>query len=380
MTTKKDREYEEKVLAWRAGRYDSLVRENGWLALAGLYWLNEGRNLVGSNPMCEVVLPERAPTFIGVVELKGKTVRLTAAEGVQVKVNGRLAQKAVLKSSMEAKPSFVTWKETLRMVVHEHAGRHAVRVWDNERAERFSLPPLKWFPLNKHFRIPARYTCYKKPKTIEHPDTFGDMIEAAVDGYVTFRFEGKTYRLDASEMEDRTLFIKFRDLTSMSSDWVWETDTQHQWSYFSGSASSVLGPWVASLLGRRVLITGATGGVGQLAIQLAAASGSASRAAARSSGTTRFSTSSSMVQAPFAFARSTAARPAGVIRPAAVSRSTRALLVLAQPLRGLRGADEVASVERMEAFRPHADLGHGLAGGGEARRSRAPEGAAAPAR
>jgi uncharacterized protein (DUF1684 family) len=40
------------------------------------------------------------------------------------------------------------------------------------------------------------------------------MIEAAVDGYVTFRFEGKTHRLDASEMEDRTLFIKFRDLTS----------------------------------------------------------------------------------------------------------------------------------------------------------------------
>jgi hypothetical protein len=74
-------EYEEKILAWRAGKYDELVRENGWLALAGLFWLKEGRNLVGSNPMCEVVLPERAPTFIGVAELKGKPSALRRRKG-----------------------------------------------------------------------------------------------------------------------------------------------------------------------------------------------------------------------------------------------------------------------------------------------------------
>lgn len=214
MTTKKEREYEEKILAWRADRYDSLVRENGWLALAGLQWLNEGRNLVGSNRLCEVVLPERAPTFIGVVDLNGKIVRLTAAEGVRVKINGRLVQKAVLQSSREAKPSFITWNETLRMVIHEHAGRYAVRVWDNERNERFSLPPLKWFPVNRHFRIPARYTRYKKPQVVEHPDTFGETVEDRIDGYVAFRFEGNAHKLDVSETEDHTLFIRFRDKTS----------------------------------------------------------------------------------------------------------------------------------------------------------------------
>ena len=93
MTTKQ--EYENAILQWRAKRYEDLVRENSWLALAGLHWLNEGRNLIGSNPMCEVILPERAPTFIGVAELKGKTVRFLAAEGVRVKVNGRLARRMV---------------------------------------------------------------------------------------------------------------------------------------------------------------------------------------------------------------------------------------------------------------------------------------------
>jgi uncharacterized protein (DUF1684 family) len=211
MTTKID--YETKILRWQAEKYDSLVRENGWLALAGLFWLNQGRNLIGSNPMCEVVLPERGPTFLGVLELKGKTVRLQVAEGVRVQVNGRLAQKAILKSSREAKPSFITWND-MRMVLHEHRGRFAIRIWDNQRKERFSLSPRKWFPINKEFRIPALYTRYPKPLEAQSEDTFGEQIADRMDGYVTFKFGGIKYKLDVTRTSDRTLFIKFRDETS----------------------------------------------------------------------------------------------------------------------------------------------------------------------
>ncbi|HEY5729416.1 MAG TPA: DUF1684 domain-containing protein, partial [Anaerolineales bacterium] len=122
-------------------------------------------------------------------------------------------QKAILRSSKEAKPSFITWNETLRMVVHEHGDNLGIRIWDNERQERFSLPPLKWFPLNKHFRISARYKRYKNSQVMDHPDAFGELVEDRIDGYVTFRFEGKTYKLDASESKSGKLFIKFRDET-----------------------------------------------------------------------------------------------------------------------------------------------------------------------
>lgn len=208
------KQYESEVMQWQSKVYEGLVRENSWLALSGLFWLNEGRNLIGSNPMCEVVLPERAPTYIGVAERKGKTVRFLAAEGLQVKVNGRSAQKAILRSSSDPKPSFITWNETLRMVLHEHAGNPAIRIWDNERPERFSLPPLKWFPVNKHFRVPGRYTRYPQAQVMEHPDTLGDTVEGRIDGFVKFKFEGKTYKLDASESKSGKLFIKFRDETS----------------------------------------------------------------------------------------------------------------------------------------------------------------------
>ena len=214
MATKKQLEYENKVLQWRAEKYASLVRENSWLALAGLFWLNEGRNLIGSNPMCEVILPERAPTFLGVVELQGKTKRFQAAEGVQVKVNGRLAQKAILKSNQEAQPSFITWNDNLRLVVHEHAGKPAIRIWDNLRAARFSLPPLKWFPINTDFRFAARYKRYPDSKQSPQEDTFGDTVDDRIDGYVTFKFMGNSYKLDVTEMKSHNLFIKFRDETN----------------------------------------------------------------------------------------------------------------------------------------------------------------------
>lgn len=206
-------EYESLILQWRANKYDDLVRENGWLALAGLSWLKEGRNLIGSNSLCEVNLPENAPTFLGVIEKKGKVVHFSAAQGVQVEINGKLVEKAILKSSREAKPSFITWNH-IRMVIHEHAGRFAVRVWDNKLPERFSLPPLKWFPIDRRFCFHARYKPYPEPQISSQPDAFGDAIEERMDGYISFTYEGQKYRLDVTETKDQKLFLKFKDLTS----------------------------------------------------------------------------------------------------------------------------------------------------------------------
>jgi len=43
---------------------------------------------------------------------------------------------------------------------------------------------------------------------------------------------------------------KFRELTLLSSDWVWESDSQFRWSYLAEGAGMALGPWRQTLLGR----------------------------------------------------------------------------------------------------------------------------------
>lgn len=208
-----DKTYENEVMAWRDARYAALTGENGWVALAGLYDLKEGRNLVGSTTMSEVVLPEQAPTYLGVVEVSGKTIRFQPANGINVKVNGRAVQKATLKTAQDPKPSFITWNH-IRMVVHRHGDTLSMRIWDNDRPDRFTLPPLKWFPVNKKFKFNATYTRYPKPKASPQDDSTGDVIEEQLTGVLSFRYEGKTYKLDVTQTQSKKLFVKFRDGTS----------------------------------------------------------------------------------------------------------------------------------------------------------------------
>jgi diguanylate cyclase (GGDEF)-like protein/PAS domain S-box-containing protein len=43
---------------------------------------------------------------------------------------------------------------------------------------------------------------------------------------------------------------KFRELTSMSSDWVWETNERHELSFISDSVDHVLGAWIRARMGK----------------------------------------------------------------------------------------------------------------------------------
>lgn len=43
-------EYTQSIAKWRQEVENNLRRENGWLALAGLFWLRKGTNLIGSHP------------------------------------------------------------------------------------------------------------------------------------------------------------------------------------------------------------------------------------------------------------------------------------------------------------------------------------------
>jgi hypothetical protein len=86
------------------------------------------------------------------------------------------------------------------------------------------------------------------------------------------------------------------------------------------------------------------------ASQWSRARGSASSAAASAGGSTRFSTSSSAVHDPSAFAASTTASPAGRIRPASTRRAIRSLFGRDQPLPRLRGVN--SSRERSSSIVP----------------------------
>ncbi|MBI2758303.1 MAG: DUF1684 domain-containing protein [Chloroflexi bacterium] len=205
-------EYEKSILEWRKNDDAKLRGENGWLALAGLFWLNEGPNTAGSDSACDILLPPRAPASFGTFEFDGKNVSLRVADGLQAEVNGRSVKRAVLKSRQDPKPSFITF-DGLRMVVHKHNGRYAIRIWDNLSPERESLAPREWYPIDQKYCFRATYTRFKEPVKANLPNVFGDVEEWQMTGQLVFEFNGQTHALDVTEQDDGSLFVQFKDST-----------------------------------------------------------------------------------------------------------------------------------------------------------------------
>ena len=206
-------DYTQAILKWRQEMDANLRRENGWLALAGLYWLRKGTNVIGSDPTADILLPRRSPERLGTFEFDGNNVTLNVEHDTYVEVNGTSTQNALLDADQEDVPSFITF-EDVRMVVVRRSKGVGIRVWDNQRADRRTFPPRQWYPVRQDFRIPATYIRFDIPKIVKMPDILGAILDEPMQGCVRFELGGKTHELMVEELPDRRLFVQFMDLTN----------------------------------------------------------------------------------------------------------------------------------------------------------------------
>jgi uncharacterized protein (DUF1684 family) len=206
-------EYENSILKWRQEVETNLRRENGWLALAGLFWLRKGTNVIGSDPESDILLPTRAPARLGTFEFDGNNVTLSVEDSLPVEVNGVLTTSALLDADQEDVPSFLTFQD-MRMVVVRRSKGVGIRVWDNARQARQTFPAREWYPVKEKFRVPATYIRYATPKVVKMPDILGAILDEPMQGYLSFELNGKRHELMVEELPDRRLFVQFMDLTN----------------------------------------------------------------------------------------------------------------------------------------------------------------------
>jgi hypothetical protein len=205
--------YHQVINEWREERNESIRKENGWLSLAGLYWLKLGKNQLGSDVKCEIQLPERIPANVGYLEYNGDSVSLRTNVGQKINVNDKPVDFSILQPDISDNPSFVTMDDVC-LVVIQRGNKLGVRIWDNQCEERRSFPARSWFDIDENFCIPATYTAYDRPKKAYFPDLAGEKSEFPVEGYLSFEFNGNRYKLDINKEDDGTLFIRFWDPTS----------------------------------------------------------------------------------------------------------------------------------------------------------------------
>lgn len=206
--------YEESLRSWRQHRLERLTAEDGWLTLIGLFWLQEGDNLVGSQAAAAVRLPvDRAPGLLATINLEGERLALRVAPGVEVHHRGRAVTAIELRSDSEGDPTILEFGD-LSLWVIRRGERFAARVRDRSHPARFQFRGIDTFPTAPEWRIEARLEAYRPPRAIPIPTVLGTVDEQPSPGAVVFEVAGRQRRLDALEGAEGRLFLVFADETS----------------------------------------------------------------------------------------------------------------------------------------------------------------------
>jgi uncharacterized protein len=209
--------YQQSVEKWRQDYQTTLTSEEGWLTVAGLFWLHEGQNKFGSAAGNDIVLPAGAPAAAGYFDFHaGKTaVHLNqgvSAAWVQTKTpNTNPIEGAALEPDSRQDRLVISG---LVLYVHKSGDRFAIRMKDKNSKLRKEFHGLKWFPVNDAYRVIARYEPYPAPKQVEIQTVLGDKEHLTVAGQVIFTLNGKEYRLEGEKDDSGEMEFVFRDLTS----------------------------------------------------------------------------------------------------------------------------------------------------------------------
>jgi uncharacterized protein (DUF1684 family) len=205
--------YQASIQAWREGREQGLKTDDGWLTVAGLFWLKPGANTAGSDPAADIVLPEgRAPASLGVFTFEHPKVTFRAAPGVHVLINGKPAPSAELASDASGHPDLIRIGD-FTMFVIERGGRYAIRLKDVNSAYRRAFTGLRWYPVKPEYRVTAKWNPFDHPRRIAIPNVLGQTEFEPSTGYASFQLHGHEYQLEPI-VEGNQLFFIFRDGTS----------------------------------------------------------------------------------------------------------------------------------------------------------------------
>jgi uncharacterized protein (DUF1684 family) len=192
-------EYQTDIDIWHQERIEKLKGENGWLSLAGLYWLKPGENRIGSDPKSDIRFPDRAPKRLGSIILKGKTATL--------KMGGK---KKVLKSDTDR----INVGDFTFLVI-ERGGKLALRLFDKRAKTLLDFKGIEMFPARLRWKKFASFEAYAKPKKVMVSTVIQTTEEALVPGEVVFLHDGTEHRLTPTgRSETGELFFAFTDETN----------------------------------------------------------------------------------------------------------------------------------------------------------------------
>ena len=208
--------HKSEIQKWQSDRLASLTKDDGWLTLVGLFWLNEGENKFGSQPANPIALPrDKAPRLAGSLWLEQGHVRLAARPGVEITAGGEPVTALDLKDDNDDSGPTILKLGSLLINIVKRGDRIGVRVKDTESRTRREFKGLEYYPIDPKWRLEARFEPYQPPKMIPITNVLSMTADETSPGALAFEFDGKTYRIDPIlEKGETDLFLMIADETT----------------------------------------------------------------------------------------------------------------------------------------------------------------------
>jgi uncharacterized protein (DUF1684 family) len=206
-------EYVKEVEAWRAKHEADYTRE--YVPLAGLFFLRNGVNTVGSGRSSVVRLPDRAPASIGRIIYERDVIRFEPRAGADITLGDKpIVGPVELRPASADRDADEIAVEDMSFWVHLSGERRAIRLRDPQGEVARSFEGFRWFPIDPVYRVTGRMIRDAAPREVKVPSLMGDEETYTTEGVVEFTLNGQTVRLRPMTTRPGRLFFIFRDATS----------------------------------------------------------------------------------------------------------------------------------------------------------------------
>lgn len=212
--TQQEHAYKNEIEEWHKQRVERLSRPDGWLSLAGLFWLKNGENTFGSGQENDITFPKSAAEQMGVFILSGRQVTMRVNPGVKIFIDSSLVTETLIKSD-QVEDTTIPAYNNLSWYVIERGERIGIRLKDTENPARLNFKGIDRFPVDKKWCVQAKFEIFDSLKTISIPSRAGTMSEETIPGVLHFEIKGKQLSLEPfGDFDSKRFFIVFADVTS----------------------------------------------------------------------------------------------------------------------------------------------------------------------
>ena len=193
-------------------RVKALTEKNGWLNLAGLYWLKPGNNTFGSAPSNALVFKHKnMPALLGRFKVQGNRVSFEFDKAA-TKFPNDYSEEIILFDPNNKTDTSIHFNQFMWSIIIRE-DKIGVRFRDLMNPALWTFKGNKRFAINESWNLPAKFLP-PNPNGLFVTNVLGQTTAQDYAGKISFEYQGKNYELDAISEGPGDLFVIFCDATN----------------------------------------------------------------------------------------------------------------------------------------------------------------------